>query len=68
MSNLLCPDIMVFNSVKHYDYEMTDITVLATGEVSSNIGAIYPLSLYQSIYLSVYLYTYIYIHIHMQYM
>ena len=65
MSNLLCPDIMVFNSVKHYDYEMTDITVLATGEVSSNIGAIYlsiTLSIYLSVCLSIYIYIYTYTH------
>ena len=28
------PDIMVYNSVQHFDYEMTDLLVTSTGTVS----------------------------------
>jgi hypothetical protein len=32
-SKVWCPDIMVYNSVEHYDYETTDLILVNTGEV-----------------------------------
>ena len=31
------PDIMVYNSVQHFDYEMTDLLVTSTGTVRKNL-------------------------------
>ena len=41
------PDIMVFNSVQHYDYENTDAIVTSNGEVSFLVFTIY---IYYSIF------------------
>ena len=36
------PDIMVYNSVQHFDYEMTDLLVTSTGTVSGWMKIFFP--------------------------